>query len=55
MTAQEIRFAIQTSGGAVSKIGKSFALHPMVRRNGGGIKWYEDKVKSSDARKGGAV
>lgn len=52
MNSQTVTFAVETKDGAVQRIGKTFITTPEIRFRGGGIKWYEDKVRIPEGEAG---
>lgn len=44
MKTQEIMFAVKINSGCVSA-GKSIMCHQKPKGCGGGIKWYQDRLK----------
>ncbi len=53
MHEQTIEFAVQKTGGIVTRIGRAYIPHPEIKFSGGSIKWYEDKTKQQHASKNG--
>lgn len=53
MDKQTVEFAVKKSNNIVTKIGKSYILHPEIHFSSGSIKWYEDKPKQQYSNKNG--
>lgn len=50
MDKQITEFAVQTRGGIVTRIGKSYVSHPPIHFSGGTVKWHEDRLKRGCSR-----
>lgn len=53
MDKQMVEFAVQKTDNIVTRIGRSYVLHPQIRFNGGTVKWYEDRPKQQHSNKNG--
>jgi len=53
MDKQTVEFAVKKSNNIVTKIGKSYILHPEIHFSGGSINWYKDKRKQQHSNKNG--
>ena len=53
MDKQTVEFAVKKSNNIVTKIGRSYILHPKICFSGGSVKWYEDKRKQQHSNKNG--
>lgn len=53
MDKQTIEFAVQKTDNIVTRIGRSYVLHPQIRFNGGTVKWYEDRPKQQHSNTNG--
>lgn len=51
MKKQVLSVAIENAG-AIQQIGKGIMYVPVGKYQGGGVKWYEDKLKQSVQRRG---
>lgn len=48
MNKQTATFAVKKKDGIVTQIGRSCIPQPKIKFSGGGIKWYEDRVKQKE-------
>lgn len=43
--SQTAEFVVEQKNGVVQKISKAVITQPVIRFNGGTVKWYEDKKR----------
>lgn len=53
MDKQTIGFAVEKLDNIVTRIGRSYILHPEIKFSGGHIKWYEDKPEQQHGNTNG--